>query len=182
MFRNQYDTEVSFNISDPRPANLYYFSFRSTLWNIEFDSRGPDILFSLDFVLRSPQTIVAVSSLALSNLASPSINIIGITAGKGDLEAFQFKLDNLADNHVGNLINDEIRELLKRSVSAIFSTSFDTVKRAKEIEKNLFGILTSISHILLHSTGTQKMDCVFASASKRSIAMYTGPLFLGGQQ
>ena len=83
----------------------------------------------------SPQTIVAVSSLALSNLASPSISIICITAGKGDLEVFQFKLDNLADNHVDNLINDEIRELLKRSVSAMSSTSSDTVKRAKEIEK-----------------------------------------------
>ena len=51
-FRNQYGVDISFDMVDDRPANLCYFAFSSMLRASDVDSRGPDTVFSMDFVLR----------------------------------------------------------------------------------------------------------------------------------
>ena len=73
-FRNQFGADVAFDMASSRPANLRYFAFRSMLRASDVDSRGPATLFTVDFVLRLPQTTVATAATNLSNL-SPLLSV-----------------------------------------------------------------------------------------------------------
>ena len=67
-FRNRKGGAVSFDPTGVRPKDLRYFTFRSVFTVSVIDNRGPDTLFSVEFVLRLPQTLVsAVDSVSLPN-------------------------------------------------------------------------------------------------------------------
>ena len=176
-YQNQYGAAVSFDITDARPANLRYFTFRSNWRASDIDSRWPNDLFSVDFVLKWPQNTVTASTPLLFNITSPTIDTnTNMTVNTDPLVALLFELGNLGDDHVVNLSTDDMRALLKRSVSAIIDTPTESVKRKTRLEKNLFGSPTTPSAPSLASAGAPKMDSVFASASTRLRATYTGPL------
>ena len=75
----------------------------------------------MDFVLELPQTFVNVAAPIVSNIASPHPVSTFTDDTAEDLEAMQFELGNLAEDHLESLSNEDMRSLLKRFVSAITS-------------------------------------------------------------
>ena len=141
-FHSQYGTQIQCRPHEPRPANLTYFAFRSVARASALDSRGPDNEFSFDFVLKLPQTLVNVTAPVVSNIASPHpVSTISDNTAEG-LEAMQFELGNLAEDHLESLSTKEIRSLLKRSVSAITSSPVKSWKKVKSSSPTLFGVTT----------------------------------------
>ena len=62
---------------------------------------------------------------------------------------------------------EDIRTMLKRSMSTTLSTPVDTLKRVKTASKhvtNLFGTLLPSSSLTAGSPGILKMDGVFAAS------------------
>ena len=147
-YQNQYGAAVSFDITDARPVNLRYFTFCSNWRASDIDSRWPNDLFSVDFVLKWPQNTVTASTLLLFNIASPTIDTnTNMTVNTDPLVALLFELGNLGDDHVVNLSTDDMRALLKRSVSAIIDTPTESVKRKHDWKRT-----SSVArqHLLLH--------------------------------
>ena len=178
-FRSQYGTQIQCRPHEPRPANLTYFAFRSVARASALDSRGPDNEFSFDFVLKLPQTLVNVTAPVVSNIASPHpVSTISDNTAEG-LEAMQFELGNLAEDHLESLSTKEMRSLLKRSVSAITSSpvkSGTSRKKVKAGPATLFGVTTpSTAPSTTGASTTPKMDRVFAHSASGVTSTYTGP-------
>ena len=141
-FRSQYGTQIQCRPHEPRPANLTYFSFRSAVRASSLDSRGPDNEFSFDFVLKLPHTFVNVAAPVVFNIASPHPVATFTDDTAEDLEAMQFELGNLAEDPLESLSNEDMRSLLKRSVSAITSSPVKSWKKVKSSPPTLFGVTT----------------------------------------
>ena len=110
------------------------------------DSRGPDNEFSFDFVLKLPHTFVNVAAPVVSNITSPHpVSSITDNTTEG-LEAMQFELGNLAEDHLDSLSNEDMRFLVKRSVSAITSSPIKSWKKVKSSPSTLFGVTTPPPH------------------------------------
>ena len=106
------------------------------------DSRGPDNELSFDFVLKLPHTFVNVAAPVVSNITSPHpVSSITENTTEG-LEAMQFELGNLAEDHLDSLSNEDMRFLVKRSVSAITSSPIKSWKKVKSSLPTLFGVTT----------------------------------------
>ena len=165
-----------------RPTNLRYFVFRSSFRASDIDSRGPTDLFSVDFELKLSENTVADSAPLLSIIAFPTIaSPTTITTNNRTVEtdklaALRFELGNLGDDHIATLSADDMKSLLKRSMSVIADTPPASVKKTRQLETNLFGSPTTPSAPSSIPMGTSKMNSVFASTSKRSSVTYTRPL------
>lgn len=61
------DTELPFDVSDARPVTFYSFAFRFILRASDLDDHGLYTLFSFDFVLHFPQTLVSATTNVVSN-------------------------------------------------------------------------------------------------------------------
>ena len=127
-FRNQYGTPVSYSQGDTRPVNLHYFAFRSAFRVSDLDNRGPDTVFSFDFVLKLPQIFVDVAAPVVSNLASPLPIPVPTTDTAEELESLQFDFGNLEVNHFDSLSPADMRALLKRSASTLISSPSSALK------------------------------------------------------
>jgi len=56
-------------VSDPRAADITFFSFRSTVMASAIDQRFPSTALSLDFSLRLPQSNMSTASIPASAFA-----------------------------------------------------------------------------------------------------------------
>ena len=172
-FHNSKVDAVSFDPTGVRPKDLRYFAFRSVFTASAIDSRGPDTPFSVEFVLRLPQTLVS----AADSISHPNTLPLSTPTKTPDSMAAMSK--QIEDTDFDAMSADEIRTMLKRSMSAALSTPVDTPKRVKTTSghvKNIFDTLLPGSSLSVGSPGTPKMDEVFAASSGSKGTTYNGAL------
>ena len=167
--------QLTYRQGDTRPTNLHYFAFRSALRASDLDDRWPDTVFSLDSILKLPQTFVNAAAPVVSNLASPLPIHIPTTDTADELETLQFEFGNLEENQFDSLSPADMRALLKRSASILVSSPPSALKKLKTNPSSLFGATppstTSLSQNIFV---TPKIDRVFSSSTTGEISTYTG--------
>ena len=174
-FRNQFGSDVVFDVADSRPAKPPFFSFRSMSRASDVDSRGLKTLFPVEFVLRLPQTTVATVTTNPSNFTTPPASTATDKVVEEEQD-FHFELRNLGDENVDGLSNDAVRALLKRSMSMLAATPRSADKRTRGLPVNLFGDGTPTDAPSTTTSKTPMIDGVFTSASKSLSTTFTGAL------
>ena len=167
--------QLTYRQGDTQPTNLHYFAFLSALRASDLDDRWPDTVFSLDSILKLPQTFVNAAAPVVSNLASPLPIHIPTTDTADELETLQFEFGNLEEDHFDSLSPADMRALLKRSASILVSSPSTALKKLKTNPSSLFGTTPpSTTSLPRKLSATPKMDSVFASSAAGMVSTYTG--------
>ena len=117
---------ISFDPTGASPQNLTYF-MASTV-----DDRGLDELFSVDFALRLPQTLVSMARSFLSNSYSTfSTSPSFLSPVPNETERLMTELGQFDTVDVDNLGDDTIRTLIKRSITTLGSAPVASLKRGE---------------------------------------------------
>jgi len=175
-FRNRKGDTVSFDSTGVRPKDIRYFAFRSVFTASAIDSRGPDTPFSVEFVLRLPQTLVSAADSALTPNTlplSPSIKTPDSMAKTAKPDSIAAMSKQIEETDFDDMSAADIRAMLKRSMTAAFSAPVDTPKRVRtdsDHVTNLFG------DIIPGSSLSPKMDGVLAASSRKNGTTYNGVL------
>ena len=173
VFHDHKGGSISFDPTGASPQNLTYF-MASTV-----DDRGLDELFSVDFALRLPQTLVSATGSFLTNSSStlsPSSSFL--SSAPDETERLMTELGQLDTVDLDILGDDAIRALLKQSMTTLGSAPATSPKRGKSSNPavRLFSAPASGTVTIVSSAGTPKMNDVFASASRGEGTTYIGAL------